>query len=281
MKKRVTPQLWGIIGILISLVLPSFSYGDDLAYGLFNDGSEFGELDLTTGAVTDIGFAGGYFSGLGVGPSGVLYSGFNGGLFKVNTATGDARDQYVGGTLGGTGYYLGSTSNGLLYGLEFQSSNPEGIGLYSINPTTGSTSLIGITGITLPPQGYFVLSGLSNGSDNLYFAYLSKLYQLNTSTGAATLIGSMPSGTETDGIDFQDGNLYGVQTSPALAIDQFSISNGLPSVGPTAQDDFTSLTPYSVPEPATISLLAVVGIGGVLHRPKRLERRAIRFRRAG
>ena len=68
----------------------------------------------------------------------------------------------------------------ILYGISQSSAN-----LYTINQTTGATTLIGETGF----EGS-ALSGLTFASDGtLYGVINDSLYTINTGTGAATLIG--------------------------------------------------------------------------------------------
>jgi hypothetical protein len=76
---------------------------------------------------------------------------------------------------------------GVLYGL-----SEGGGGLYTINQTTGATTLVGNTGIT----GTFTFGGLSFDASGNLFAVVgnaggSFLYQLNPASGAATLLGNI------------------------------------------------------------------------------------------
>jgi len=92
----------------------------------------------------------------------------------------------------GTSSLVGQTSapiealafgpNGTLYGLGKLDGN-----LYSINPTTAATTLIGSTGVSVGgPTGSLALA--SDGT--LYATLDDKLYTLNRSNGAATAVGT-------------------------------------------------------------------------------------------
>jgi len=76
--------------------------------------------------------------------------------------------------------------SGVLYGL----NQPVGIGgvyeLYTINQTTGATTLVGSTGVTVSGA----VGGLTFAPDGTLYAELNdSLYRLNPATGAATLVG--------------------------------------------------------------------------------------------
>ena len=71
----------------------------------------------------------------------------------------------------------------VLYGISQTSAN-----LFTINQTTGATTVVGATGFTSSSG----LSGLTYTSDGtLYGVINNALYTINTSTGAATLVGAI------------------------------------------------------------------------------------------
>jgi DNA-binding beta-propeller fold protein YncE len=81
-----------------------------------------------------------------------------------------------------------SPLNGNLYGLTL-----DGASVYLIDPSDGDVTLVGSTGIASPRC---CLGGLSFRPDGALFAALADfgdatLYQINTATGAATMIGDM------------------------------------------------------------------------------------------
>jgi uncharacterized protein (TIGR03437 family) len=147
----------------------------------------FGIVDLNSGAFTLIGNMGsGGYDGLAV-ANGVLYTEQNGLLYSVNTA--NASLTPIGGVTGTPNLAsFGSTTTGL-YGLagvgEFEVAT-----LFSINPQTGAITAIGPIGAGAIPNGQTYYQRLSVGSSTLYMENSSNLYTINTTTGAATQVGT-------------------------------------------------------------------------------------------
>jgi len=146
-----------------------------------------GIVDLKTGAFTLIGNMGsGGFSGLAV-ANGILYTEQNGLLYSVNTS--NANLTLIGGLTGNNFATFGSTTTGL-YGLAGTGSQNV-VTLFSINPQTGAVTAIGPVGVIGNGQGYY--ARLSVGSSALYMENNSNLYTVNTTTGAATQVGTTDS----------------------------------------------------------------------------------------
>ena len=253
--------LGGRFGRLIFLTgmaaTTGMAWGSITAYEVLS-GSEFGVIDLGTGAFTYIGNSGEQLAGLGV-YGGTLYGGLayidskGGGntFYQVNVATGAL-------TAVGNGSALlndfGSTLSGL-YGIDTDGN------LYSVDPSTGVDTLVGATGLGAPSSTV----GLSTNSNTLYYSFGSNLYTLNTSTGAATLVGAL--GASQDGaMVYEGGSLYAGINSP-LSIDTVNPSTGAATSGPAVAgtvEAFWGLAPDSVsvsstPEPATFGLLVAAG----------------------
>jgi uncharacterized protein (TIGR03437 family) len=132
--------------------------------------------------------SGGY-DGLAV-ANGVLYTEQNGLLYSVNTA--NANLTLIGGVTGTPNLAtFGSTTTGL-YGLAGTGSNVVAI-LFSINPQTGAMTAIGPIGASVIPNGQGYYARLSVGSSTLYMEFQSNLYTINTTTGAATQVGTTDS----------------------------------------------------------------------------------------
>jgi hypothetical protein len=161
----------------------------------------------------------------------------------------------------------GSTTAGV-YELGFNDN------LYSVNPTNGSLTLIGNTGIPIVSP-----TGMSANGPNLFINSQSSLYLVDTSTGLASLIGSSGSvqfGTMVyiDGVYYAGtatGTPYKVVTfdpnTAAVLTGQDSNSNVFWGLAP--DDTTTDATPL----PAALPLFAT-GIGGLGLLDWRRKRRA-------
>jgi uncharacterized protein (TIGR03437 family) len=86
---------------------------------------------------------------------------------------------------------FGSTTTGL-YGLGSTGSFDVAT-LFSINPQTGAMTAIGPLGASAVPNGQGYYARLSVGSSTLYMEFQSNLYTINTTTGAATQVGTTDS----------------------------------------------------------------------------------------
>jgi hypothetical protein len=253
------------------------------------DSGQFGSVDLSTGAFTAIGPGiGAGTGGLVLGPGGTLLSlGFNGDLNSINPATG------VLSTIGATG--LGDCSlpsspcgtnsaniignvGSSLYATDLANS------LYAINPATGAATLVGATGIPgLPFIPHASVPGDPDGSfyifDETLFGYGGKLYanfdagifdpitftpttliapdlyQINTTTGVATLLSSTDFGLA--GITDVDGTLYAfsLPTSTVVTLNLADGSTGYVSDSdPAAGLVGGAIAPSPTPEPASLAL---------------------------
>jgi hypothetical protein len=233
------------------------AWGNITAYEVLS-GSEFGVIDLGSGAFTYIGNSGEQLAGLGV-FGGALYGGLayidskGGGntLYQINVATGALTAVGDGSALFND---FGSTLSGL-YGIDTDGN------LYTVDPSTGADTLVGATGLGAPSSTV----GLSTNSNTLYYSFGGNLYTLSTSTGAATLVGAL--GTSQDGaMVYAGGSLYAGINSP-LSIDTLNTSTGAATSGPAVAgtvEAFWGLAPDSVsvsstPEPATFGLLVAAG----------------------
>jgi uncharacterized protein (TIGR03437 family) len=183
----------GLLTIGVLVALPASLQADNLAYMLGTAAlgveNPFGTVDLNTGAFTLIGNMGsGGYSGLAT-ANGVLYTEQNGLLYSVNTT--NANLTLIGGLTGRNLATFGSTTTGL-YGLAGTGSNVVAT-LFSINPQTGAITAIGPIGASVIPNGQGTYATLSVGSSTLYMEFQSNLYTINTTTGAATQVGTTDS----------------------------------------------------------------------------------------
>jgi len=195
------------MGLLVTLA--ASLEADDRAYmlGTAAPGVEnpLGIVDLNTGVFTLIGNMGsGGYDGLAV-ANGVLYTEQNGLLYSVNTS--NASLTLVGGLTGENLATFGSTTTGL-YGLASTGSLSVAT-LFSINPETGAMTTIGPIGASAIPNGQGYYARLSVGSSALYMEFNSNLYIINTTTGAATQVGTTSSNEYLSTVPlFENGTYY-------------------------------------------------------------------------
>ncbi len=183
----------GLLTIALLVALQASLAADDMAYMLGTAAlgveNPLGIVDLKTGVFTLIGNMGsGGYSSLAT-ANGVLYTEQNGLLYSVNTS--NANLTLIGGLNGNNLAAFGSTTTGL-YGLAGTGSNVVAT-LFSINAQTGAITAIGPLGASAVPNGQGYYARLSVGSSTLYMEFNSNLYIINTTTGAATQVGTTDS----------------------------------------------------------------------------------------
>ena len=271
------PAAGGFLAVGLLSVFSGSVKADQLAYLLSNGSAgpyQFGTVDLNTGAFSQRGAISGTFvTGLGV-AGGTLYTEGGGGftLESINTSNGALTS--IGN---GAGVSLfGSTTTGL-YGINSTSQD-----LYSINPLTGATTVIGSTGLTLGVTG----TALSTNSSTLYYAWNGALYTVDTATGAATLLGNNLSQTPyallSEGGSLYAGVDYCPNSSPvgcSISIDTVNSATGALTQGATsntngvlglAPDPLSGpVTVTGTPEPATWSVVAIVLVALAFERRRR------------
>ncbi len=190
--------------------------------------------------------------------SGVLYANDsqfapNTGFYSVNT--GNAALTKIGDITGtgphdGSGTLTAPIGGGTLYYMD-ESGDASQL-LYAINPNTAATTAIGRTGIFV--GGAFSMSFAPNGQ--LYASNNSNFYQINTSTGAATLLGS--DGLQVQALVAGDGNLYGFSGLNMYSINLSDGSLTFIRATPAAVGIFYDGTPVlatTTPEPGTLLML--------------------------
>lgn len=244
----------------LGMGLSSMAAADSYAYIELGN-TDWGIMDLDTGSYSITGVSGSLMSGIGS-YGGGAYGGLDGGtaLYEVNESNGALT--FIGD--GSVDYRdFGSTTSGL-YGLAYGSDGT--YDLFSVNAATGADTEIGATGLSIGG-----LIGMSAAGSNLYYAQEDNLYQLSTTTGAATLIGTFSQATYPGAMLWEDGTLYSGDddTSPLgvsildpsnAMVNQLSTSPGLPS-------DFWGFAPAgsSTPGPAAVAPFLI----GLLARRRR------------
>lgn len=251
-----------------------------------NIAAQFGTVDLSTGAFTQIG-SGLPESGasLVAGPGGSLLTiGNSGELYSINPSTG------VATSIGSTGLDGSSPGNfansiigfnGAFYATDMNNT------FYSLNPTTGATTLIGSTGMPGDPGcgAYPNLcdEALFDFNGNLYAVYDAfivgpdgytnpvtvnpALWQIDPTTGAATFISSAD--LHILALTEISGELIGFQGFPSstnplpnalIEAVSFDLSNGHTSEIVSLGTDIAPISGIApdiapTPEPASLALL--------------------------
>jgi uncharacterized protein (TIGR03437 family) len=214
----------GLLTIGLLVTLAASLEADDRAYMLGTAAlgveNPLGIVDLNTGVFTLIGNMGsGGYDGLAV-ANGVLYTEQNGLLYSVNTS--NANLTLIGGLNGKNLATFGSTTTGL-YGLAGTGSNVVAT-LFSINPQTGAITTIGPLGASAVPNGQGSYARLSVGSSALYMEFNSNLYVINTTTGAATQVGTTDSNDYLTSVPlFENGTYY---TGSGSVIGTINVTTG-------------------------------------------------------
>jgi hypothetical protein len=235
---------------------------------------EFGTVDLATGDFTSIGTlnlpGSSVIIGMGFGSDGKLYgldlAGTNANLYQIDIT--NANTTLVG-TLGHGALGATADAGGTLYALSAD-ANPI---LYTLNPPSTATTVVGPTGI---------VSGIGLGAVNAggtqFFAGspdptsdTTDLYNIDTQSGAATLVGD--TGFSINNGLFVGGTLYGFDletfaivtidttTGAATQVATYSLPNG-DSINASAVPAL-QITP--VPEPSTLALITIGGIGALIY----------------
>jgi PEP-CTERM motif-containing protein len=287
--------------LLLSLALSAFAASasaGSLAY--VENGFQFGTVDLGSGAFNSIGPGTPEgVTGLAAGPNGSLLTlSFSGNLESINPAngavaivgaTGLADCSLLTSPCGPTAANTIAALGGKIYATDYQNK------LYAVNPLTGATTAIGLTG--MPGITFVPLSTNADGSFNIFdealFAADGKLfatfdtgavdiltpnptltpviapnlYQIDPATGLATLIGptdfGLSAGVEVNGTAYAfNAPLREVVTLDLATGKTAFVSDLDPAVGIV-----TGASP--TPEPASLALAAIGMIGFAVLRRRR------------
>jgi hypothetical protein len=189
MKKSLMFVLIGTLLAVGSLAMSARAQNDVYAVQFNTGDNGFGIINLMNGDFTKISDLGStLYNDIAFAPNGTLYGLANNGasLVTFDSTTGNVTPV---ASLGGSGIesIAFNPNNGALFGASES-------GLYTIDPTTGQTSYIGDFG---SPYGCNLWQNIRFDSDgNLYLSNTgdstgTDLYQINTGTGAATLVGEV------------------------------------------------------------------------------------------
>jgi hypothetical protein len=222
------------------------------------------EYNTLTGASLLLGTNSTVIYGLGYN-SGVLYANDSGaspnvGFYSVNPANGALTTVGdISGATSGTGGITAPLGGGTIY--FFDHSNQ----LFTINPATASATTVGSLGFTV--SGSWDICFAANGQ--LYATSNGLFYQVDLTTGAATLLGN--SGAQLQGLIPGEGGLYGFSGTSMYSIDLTDGALTFVRNTPSALGNFengTAMVTASTPEPNSALLLGtgVLGLLAVVRR---------------
>jgi hypothetical protein len=255
----------------------TYLYATGTNYGLSTPTNDFGTIDLNTGVFTPINDA--ELQGLGLASyNGVLYATpqmpdtDEGNVYTVNVATGALT--LIGSTGGAAPDgldQLGATNSAGLFGIVGTDiPSPNTPDLASVDKSSGTATLIG----DATPVCQLQTCGLSNNGASLYAGYEDEIYSVNTTTGAAALIGDTGTPSNIPGANspeitalaFQDGVLYAYDDANEW-VESINLSTGVATgvakvsgyyISGLAPDPLTT----AIPEPSTWALM-LIGFGGL------------------
>jgi hypothetical protein len=266
--KRLTlasAVLWLLIGQVGRAQANPVAYVVAHDYGASRGPDIFGRVDVATGGfdlISNLSTPGFTIFGMGFGTNGQLYGvGFNfasftspGELFGLNPSTGAATDL---GPITFSPAGAAGSANGTLFALDATTSPPTS--LYSINPLSNSSNLIGTVPFTsdglvaVDSKGNLFAAGNLDGS----------FFNVNTTNASTTLIGNTGLGGSLFAGTFVGSTLYGFAATGAndtiVTIDtsNASITTGANIALPS---NYSVVAAASVPEPSSL----ILGASGVL-----------------
>lgn len=263
---------WRLLVAASVLVLPSWSYAA-LMYSTGGDGTQLWTIDTVTGAGTLVGATGTSATfGAAFAPDGSLYTVTDsystaGKVGRFNLTTG-AVTSVSGAAVGVPGLMVFEfASDGTFYAASWGTNS-----LYTINLATGLPTLVGALGFS----GIMDLAFDSAG--DLWAVDGSSLFEIDTATGAGTFVTAIGLGCSM-GIAFDssdnlfatdycaaDSGLYRINTVTGAA----SLIGLTGISAPHGGDIYVA----SVPEPDTLILLSIAGIGLLALRRKLPTRRS-------
>jgi len=235
-------------------------------------------VDAATGAVTQIGNAGGpaIFYDIAFNPSGALYGvAADGNLYAISTTNAAATRIGPLGT---------SALNGLVFSTQGTLYGSGGTSLYTIDTSTGAASLVGSTGsTTLVSAGdlAFLNGTLYETVENPQAKY-SALISVSTVNGAATLIGTMVNDPNAYGLVNAGGTLYMVDgkqlytVDPATAVASLVHSYDAPGLSGANGAAYAGEAIPAIPEPSSgrALLIGLLVVGAIACRRRYASRRA-------
>ena len=187
-----------MLGMLVAGSLAMSARAQNNVYGVeFNAGdNRFGIINLMNGSFTEIADLGGAtYNDIAYAPDGTLYGLYNNGasLVTFDPTTG-AVAPGAPLSVAGIESIAFRPSDGVLFGVGLSVIGAPQDGLYTIDPTTGTTTFVGGFGNAYNLFNPYPQNIRFDSDGNLYLSNTSgntDIYRVNTDNGSATLVGEV------------------------------------------------------------------------------------------
>ncbi len=252
-------------GCLVSFVIALFASGPLAAAPILwidDANGTIGRVDVATGTPTLVGSSGVALTDIGFDPSGNLWGISFTNLYSINKATGAATNVGLLGLSGANALVF--ASDGTLY---TAATNTNGI--YSVNTATGAATLLGNT-------GFSSAGDLAFNGGNLYLtSTTNQLIRINLANPALSAAVGPLGFSNVFGLATADNGItYGVSGTQIFSVNLATgagtlvTSYGAPLSSANGTAFITEAAPAQVPEPASLSLLALGVIAAALARKR-------------
>ena len=188
-----------LVGILLaagSLAMSARAQNNVYAVEFNTGDNRFGIINLMNGNFTEISSLGGaIYNDIAYAPDGTLYGLANNGASLVTfDSTSGAVTPVATMDVPGLESIAFDPSDGVLFGVGLSVIGAPQNGLYTINPTTGETTLVGSFGDAYNLYNPYPQNIRFDSDGNLYLSNTSDntdLYRVNTDNGSATFVGEV------------------------------------------------------------------------------------------
>ena len=185
-----------VLGVLVAGSLTMSARAQNDVYAVeFLGNNRFGTINLMNGTFTQISSLSGTYNDIAYAPDGSLFGLYNNGASLVTfNNTNGAVTQVAPLSVPGIESIAFRASDGVLFGVGLSVIGAPQDGLYTIDPTTGQTTLVGGFGNAYNLFNPYPQNIRFDSDGNLYLSNTSgntDIYRVNTDNGNATLVGEV------------------------------------------------------------------------------------------
>jgi hypothetical protein len=185
-----------VLGVLVAGSLTMSARAQNDVYAVeFLGNNRFGTINLMNGTFTQISSLSGTYNDIAYAPDGSLFGLYNNGASLVTfNNTNGAVTQVAPLSVPGIESIAFRPSDGVLFGVGLSVIGAPQDGLYTIDPTTGQTTLVGGFGNAYNLFNPYPQNIRFDSDGNLYLSNTSgntDIYRVNTDNGNATLVGEV------------------------------------------------------------------------------------------